>query len=186
MNGVIAEIWQSQRVDRVTGLIEPWFTHSALDEIQEWDLYDKIVLEWGGGHSTLWWGTRCRHVFTIETDRDWCAWISAKAGEFGISNVTVLHRDSESPLDFYLKIPEGCRPDVVVIDGESRRFECLEKAIALPRPVTIIFDNWQQEGAFISPEGEALMRPFLGTSYAQAECAHRKHPWQTSIWRLAA
>jgi hypothetical protein len=185
MNAVRVDLWESQRLDRVTGLVQPWFTHSALDEIQEWDLHDKVVLEWGGGHSSLWWGTRCRSVFTIETNPDWCAWISAKADELGITNVTVLHRASESPVDFYLQIPEGCTPDIVVIDGAMLRFECLSKAIALPRPVTIIFDNWQQDGAFISPEAEGLMRPFLGASYAQAERTHLKHPWQTAIWRLA-
>jgi hypothetical protein len=49
---------------------------------------------------------------------------------------------------------------------------------------TIIFDNWQQRGAFMSPQAEPLMQPFVGTSYAQPERAHDKHSWQTAIWHL--
>ena len=113
MKAVHVDLWESQRLDRVTGLVQPWFTHSALDEIQEWDLHDKVVLEWGGGHSSLWWGTRCCRVFTIETNQDWCAWISAKADELGITNVTVLHRDSESPVNFSRSCGNTCFHDTL-------------------------------------------------------------------------
>jgi hypothetical protein len=176
-------LWESQRLDPVSRLVQPWFTHSALDEIQEWGLHEKVVLEWGGGHSSLWWATRCRHVYTIESDLEWCQWIAAQAAERKIKNIAIFHREFESSVSAYLQIPRGCRPDIVVIDGATR-FECLKKALGLPRPVTIIFDNWQQEAAFVSPQAEALMQPFLGTSYAQAERAHLKHSWQTAIWHL--
>jgi hypothetical protein len=175
---------EGQRIDRMTGLVQPWFTHAALDEIEEWALYDKVVLEWGGGHSTLWWGTRCRQVFTVETSREWCEWISAQAGARGIGNISILHRPPEIPRETYVQIPEGCAPHIVVIDGWIGRLACLRKALTLPRPVTVIFDNWQQDASFISPEAETLMKPFLGTSYPQIHPAHEKHPWQTAIWHL--
>jgi hypothetical protein len=54
-----------RRYDSVTGEIQPWYTHLALDEIQKWDLHDKVVLEWGGGFSSLWWAKRCLRLFTI-------------------------------------------------------------------------------------------------------------------------
>jgi len=42
-----------QRIDAITGEVQPWYTHAALDEIQQWNLDGKVVLEWGGGYSSL-------------------------------------------------------------------------------------------------------------------------------------
>lgn len=174
---------RGQRLDPTTGLIQPWFTHAALDEIQEWSLEDQVVLEWGGGASTLWWGRRCRQVFTVELRAEWCAWIAAQAEAVGIGNLTVLHRPPTVSVQAYVRIPEGCAPDIVAIDG-TQRLACLAKALTLPRPLTVICDNWQQDDSFISPEAEILMRPFLGVSYPDIHPAHEKHPWQTAIWQL--
>jgi hypothetical protein len=132
----------------------------------------------------LWWGTRCRQVFTIETSYEWCKWISSQAAARGITSVTVLHRTSAVSLELYIQVPEGCRPDIVVIDGHIRRLACLRQSLTLPRPVTVIFDNWQQDRAPISAQAQALMKPFLGTSYLQLATAHERHPWQTAIWYL--
>jgi hypothetical protein len=174
---------EGQRLDSTDGLVQPWFTHGALDEIQEWDLREKVVLEWGGGCSTLWWGKRCRHVFTIETSLEWCEWISAQAVALSIVNISIFHRAITVAPEVYLEIPEDCAPDIVVIDGWIR-LACLRKALALPRPIAVIFDNWQQDGSFISPEAEGLMKPFLGMSYPQMHPAHEQHPWQTAIWHI--
>jgi hypothetical protein len=179
-----ASLERGQRVDRLTGLVQPWFTHAALDEIQEWDLRDKVVLEWGGGHSTLWWAHRCRRVCTIETNLSWCEWISEKANILRFGNITLHHRPLGTAAGEYVAIPPDCDPNIVVIDGATQRLQCLRKALTLPRPITLIFDNWQQDGAFISSEAVALMRPFLGTSYPQMHPDHERHPWQTAIWLL--
>jgi hypothetical protein len=173
-----------RRLDLANGLVQPWFTHAALDEIQEWDLREKVVLEWGGGWSTLWWGHNCRHVFTIETSREWCNWISDRAIALGLENISISHRPLSAATEVYLALPRGCAPDIVVIDG-YRRLACLKKVLTLPRPITLIFDNWQQEGAFISPEAVVLMKPFLGTSYPQMHPAHERHPWQSAIWFIS-
>jgi hypothetical protein len=167
-----------QRLDPVSGICQPWYTAGALDVIQEWDVKDKIVLEWGGGMSTLWWASRVKHVFLVETNPKWIKLAP---------NVTLREISPDrTDVDCYEAVPEGCKPDIVIVDG-SRRMECLKKALTLPRPLTIIFDNWQQDGVFIEPEAEALMEPFkqYGQFFVQAD--HKDHngrPWQTAIWRL--
>ena len=182
---VASDMVPGQRLDPFTGEIQPWYTHSALDEIQEWDLLDRTVLEWGGGSSTLWWARRTRCVFTIDHSSRWCRWISAQALKRSIKNITVLHRPLATCIDDYAQIPKGCVPNITIIDG-AMRLECLTQALTLPRPVTIIFDNWQQENAFISIEAETLMRPFLGVSYAQPNPAPEQNPWQTAVWHLTS
>jgi hypothetical protein len=174
-----------RRTDAITGEIQPWYTHAALDEIQQWDLDGKVVLEWGGGYSSLWWAKRCRQVFTVEDKADWCEWMSAQASTTGIVNLSILHRSSNLPADEFTRIPDGCAPDIIVIDG-ARRFECLAKALTLPRPLIVIFDNWRK-GEPSRWEGvEKLMGPYLGVSYAQHDAYVGHQPWQTAIWRLAA
>jgi hypothetical protein len=175
-----------QQLDSLTGEIQPWYTPGALDEIREWDLKGKVVLEWGAGASTLWWAKRCRHVFAIETAPEWCEWVSAQVAAQGLKNITVVYRPVTPRTELfapYTDIPEGCSPDIVVIDG-IQRLACLKKALLLTRPFTIIFDNWQQENAFISPEAEALMKRFVGASYPEVSPWYEKHPWQTAIWHL--
>lgn len=161
------------------GLLMPWYTHSALEVIRRWDITGKVVLEYGGGHSTKWWASRAKHVHTIEADRHWyqtiCGW--------GLANVEVHLRDA-NPAGRYAQVPDGCRPDVVIIDGEHR-LECLKATLALPRPLTLIFDNWQQDFVFVDATAEAMMQPYSGRFYVQPD--HRNHagkPWQTAIWDL--
>jgi hypothetical protein len=173
-----------QRRDPVTGEVQPFYTPLTLDEIQNWAVQNMTILEWGGGYSTLWWAKRCRQIFTIETSSDWCEWILARATAADIRNLTVMHRPMSTPIEQFTKLPPGCAPDIVIIDGAAR-LECLIKSLTLPRPLTIIFDNWQQDNAFMSPEAEALMKPFVGISYPELHPAHKKHPWQTAIWDLA-
>src|ERR1700675_2870809 len=105
-----------QRRDRITGDIQPWYTHPALNEIEQWDVRTKTVLEWGGGFSSLWWAKRCFHIFTIEADATWCQWISTEAAARGITNITIMHREKTSSSSEFTNIPSGCMPDIVVVD----------------------------------------------------------------------
>jgi hypothetical protein len=173
-----------RRADLATGDVQPWYTHAALNEIQSWKLRDMIVLEWGGGDSSLWWAKRCRKVFTIEESAEWCNWISAQAVNKGIANLSVLHRPSSLHSNEYTKIPDGCEPNIVIVDG-ANRIECLAKTLMLPRPLTIIFDNWRKGNPSFWHQAEAMMSSYLGVSHAQHDVYVGHQPWQTAIWHLA-
>ncbi len=174
-----------QRRDRRTGEVQPWYTHPALDVIETWDLAGKVVLEWGGGYSTLWWASRAAHVFTIEGATEWGDLI--RAG--GARNVTIIDKtpggaDIRTAPDAYARIPDGCAADIVVID-DNFRTACLKSALTLPRPFVLIVDNWQQDYVYRDAEAEALMAPIPGRFFVQAD--HRDHegrPWQTAIWEV--
>ncbi len=163
-------------------IVEPWFTHGALDEIENWKLDDKIVWEWGGGYSTRWWASRAKHVYTVEHSGDNPEWW-AKLEAFAIErkNITLRKCDARN----YASIPEGVLPSIVVVDGVYRT-ECIAWALErLLRPFTLIVDNWQQPGVYVDPHAVKLLEDVPGRIYEQIGYAVPTHmPWQTGIWKI--
>lgn len=173
-----------QRLDPQLGIVQPWFTHPALDVVQSWNLADKTVLEWGGGCSTVWWARRCKRVYTIEAHREWADAIAQWLSSRGIGNAEV-HCRWPDPEEEYLRVPDDLQPDIVVVDGSSRS-ACIRKALSLPRPLMLIVDNWQQDGVYIDEEMEREMSVYRGRSYRQpGHVDHQGRPWKTAIWRLS-
>lgn len=172
------------RIDPRFGIIMPWYTHGMLDYIAAKDFSNANVLEWGGGCSTFWWSRAAKKVFTIEAHQEWCDWINQTAHNLGFTNIHCERRWPE-PNDKYVDVMAD-RYDVVCIDGSAREI-CLETALKMPRPLTIIFDNWQQDGVFMDANLEQVMEQYrqYGHFFIQADhTAHEGHPWQTAIWEL--
>lgn len=178
-----------QRFDPTNNLVEPWLTHPALDVIKSWDLADKKVLEWGSGLGTAWWADKCEYVMAIEADAKWFADVAHLISEYGLRTKTQLiyrncNEGDQTKVDFYTDIPAHYQPDIVVVDG-ILRYECILKALSLPRPLTLIVDNWQQDYVFICPAAEKALEGFTGNLYIQPD--HKDHegrPWQTGIWKI--
>lgn len=179
-----------QRLDTRFGIIMPWYTHGALDDILTMDLEGKTVFEWGGGCSTLWWSHAVGPkgcIYVTEAHQDWADWIRQQAAERGLTNVHV-RRCWPDPLREYLRTPpQMClnpHIDIIIVDG-SERTACLKEALTLPKPLVIIVDNWQQDGVYIDDEAVEMMKPYEGKFYVQADHTdHQGRPWQTAIWRL--
>lgn len=176
-----------QRKDKRSGLIQPWLTHPALDEIEKWDLFGKTVLEWGGGWSTVWWASRAKRVVTLENKAEWCAVLNHTFSLQLRSNGTVLHRTwlevAANP------IPEECpRPDIAVVDGVARD-ECVMAALKLPRPLILICDNWRQDEAWpTAPETIKAMEPYESCGEFFVQENHKPgfgNKWTTAIWWLS-
>jgi hypothetical protein len=49
----------------------PWYTFPCIDFLKYRSYYNRDVLEFGGGQSTLWWAARARRVVTLEGDYAW-------------------------------------------------------------------------------------------------------------------
>jgi hypothetical protein len=58
---------QRRSVDRKGGAL-PWLTYPSIAFLERLDLSDKIVLEFGGGGSTVYFSRRSKHVITVELD----------------------------------------------------------------------------------------------------------------------
>src|SRR5688572_4811381 len=61
---------RARSVDR-NGHPIPWYTYPAFDFLAGKDYAGKRVLEFGAGHSTLWWMRRAAEVVGIEGSEEW-------------------------------------------------------------------------------------------------------------------
>lgn len=156
-------IWQ--HICPETGLIMPWYTKSALDEIVTWDLKDKVVFEYGCGASTLWWRKKAKAVYSVDEDREYAEATGAYL--------------AKSPVDYLHYIYEFPPLDIVIIDGERLRQEAVEHALKCLKPGgVLIYDNWMQPSVEIqSEETQQLLLSLFHKIYRQ-----ENHPdWQTLI-----
>lgn len=178
-----------QKVDSEVGILFPWYTHGALDRINPMNFSNKNVLEFGGGASTLWWACRAKQVYTIDTNPEWAANTIDSLDKLGLSHrATVelrqINEGDQTMVETYTKIPDGFEPDVVIVDG-ILRFEAMQKALTLKRPLLLIVDNWMQDWIFDCPAAEEMMKPYPGEIYPQHDHTdHNGKKWQTAIWEL--
>jgi hypothetical protein len=122
----------------------PWFTYPALECVDQWDLSEKRIFEFGTGHSTIYWSHHAAKVVGVENDPQWAERIRSRIGD----NTTLL---VEPDRDRYSQrlMEQDENFDVIVIDGISR-FQCVAPAIErLNYGGVIILDNadWHEQSA---------------------------------------
>jgi len=170
--------------------IYPWFTHKCLDVIKKWDLKDKRVLEFGGGRSTRWWRKRAAWVTTIDTNLEWidrtiedCAEGSALNG---VIIPKVINEGDQSRKEEYVNAGDEYAPYDIAVDDGILRFEVIEKALTMPRPLTLIIDNWQQAWIFMCPAAVELLKDFEQDIYIQDDHTDNDgvNKWKTAIFYL--
>lgn len=183
-----------QKIDPELGVLFPWYTHGALDVIKGWDLKDKIVLEYGCGDSTIWWGLRAFLIYSSEHNYEWANKIRDKFIQHGLDDgrtklflvdthegdQTVGRKNYIHQFDRFL----DRRPNIVIVDG-IHRYECIEHAFKTLKPEILIVDNWQQDYVFICPAADELLKDVKREIYTQPD--HTNHegcPWATAIFYL--
>jgi hypothetical protein len=107
----------------------PWYTYPCIEFLQHRSYWNKAILEFGGGHSTLWWASKARRVVTFEADEGWYDEISRTMPP----NVDLFLVSMDSPQACLTGIEEALssrgfgRFDVIIIDG-LYRFELIDTA----------------------------------------------------------
>jgi hypothetical protein len=101
---------KARSVDRRGNPI-PWYTYPAVDFLAGKDYGGKRVLEFGAGHSTLWWMQRAAEVVAIEGSEQWLRHLQGL-----VSKNVVLHL-MRSPKEDLAPLLKGRQFDVIVIDG---------------------------------------------------------------------
>ena len=173
-----------QRIDSETDLIEPWFTHGALDKLKEMDLSDKIIWMWGAGMGDSWLAKRCKELHIVERTTLWMQ-SEQDLVKKNIVNLRYYYRpcnEGSGEQESYCRIPL-LRPDVFIVD-DAYRYECILKVLEY-KPCLLIVDNWQQDYVFICPAAEEALKDYKGEYFIQAD--HKDHegrPWQTAIWNI--
>lgn len=68
--GQFKSMQNKECIDRYSPPI-PCYTYSAIEYINQLNLKDKIIIEYGSGSSTIYWASRCKKLISIEDDLDW-------------------------------------------------------------------------------------------------------------------
>jgi hypothetical protein len=177
------ELSFGQRYDE--GLIQPWFTHGALDEIKGMDLSDKNVIMFGSGMGDKWLSQRCKKLVIVERKEEWYS----KGASIASENMTYLFRpcnDSDGKADYYLEIPNDTEFDVIIND-DSYRTECCEVAIDYFKKRNggiLICDNYWQDFVWKSPIAIEWLEPFEKHIHIQenhTDFENEGCSWKTAI-----
>ena len=97
----------------------PWYTYPSIDFLNDRNYENKVLLEFGGGQSTLWWARKAKSVVTFEGNLDWYNRIrSGIPGNVDLHYVNVADKNAciEEVTQVLLSKPRS-QYDVVVIDG---------------------------------------------------------------------
>lgn len=184
------ELCFGQRYDSELGILEPWYTNPAMDRIKQMDLSEKVVLEWGGGASTLWWATKAAKVYSVDHNMEWFSISEGMLNEKGLQYKVVncfvpTHEgDQTEHRDFYVGLVTADKIDICIVDG-VHRYECAEYAVKHLKPEILIIDNHQQDYVFMCPSLDVLLEGVKMERFIQED--HKDHsgnPWATAIFYL--
>lgn len=136
----------------------PLYTYPAIDCLARVDMRGREVLEFGSGHSTVWWSNRGARVTALEAWPKWYREIIQKAPA---AATILLVREDLQNLPPIAVPPAGY--DVIVIDGLDR-YRAKEMAIEWLRPGgAIIVDDAQ------SPDLQALLDQLRAAGFSCVE-----------------
>ncbi len=150
-----------------TGQPLPWYTYPSIDFLKHRSYEGKIILECGGGQSTLWWAKRARHVVSFEGDGAWYEKIKRQMP----SNVDLFHVSMEtkeinvSEVTRTLEAMPHSKYDVIVIDGLYRSAMIPIALSRLSDDGIVICDNAEGYGFYEGFKDSGLWRvDFFGNA----------------------
>ena len=114
----------------------PWYTYPAIEFLEEFDMSDKRVFEFGSGYSSYYWASRARMCVSVENNHEWYENInSLKSDNQEILFQSDKNKYADSILDYDEKF------DVIIIDGRWRDL-CAQNAIkCISNEGIIVLDN---------------------------------------------
>ena len=138
-----------------SGLPLPWLTYPALDFLACRDFSSSVILEFGGGQSSIFWSSIAKEVITFETDPIWIKII--KENSNNRTNLKLLQspEDKNNQVRFIDKTLKDLnyKFDVIIIDGMHREL-MFENSIDYLKDEGIIicddsesypfYDSWQK------------------------------------------
>lgn len=160
------EFW---RTEDEHGITMPWYTRQVCAILDQMDLKDKRVWEYGGGQSTIWYRSRGAIVFGVDSNPEW-----AKMASLELQTEERKYLETINQYGLF---------DLVCIDGIWRD-ECFAFAVEhMETNGMIVIDNWKQESAGFNewPETESYINDFGLKIEVYKEPGHID--WATAIIR---
>ncbi len=154
----------------------PWLTYPAIDYLSQFDYTSASIFEYGSGQSSLFWAARCKHITSVESDKEWLAYCQQHAR----SNQRLVFRDEGAPEAYAAAIDDFDESyyDVIVIDGKHRAL-CARRALPrLAKHGMIILDNseWCPQTVEILRLQGLLQVDFIGIGPLN------RYTWCTSLF----
>lgn len=150
----------------------PWFTYPAFEFINQFDLSQKTIFEWGSGNSSVYFAKRCKQIISIEHDEVWFKKQQIKL----LPNQQLFHLKDNSY--FEAIISQNQLFDIIVVDGILRD-DCLETAMnKISEGGMLILDNADRH-----PEAS---KKYRDNGYTQIDFHGlgpiNEYAWTTSIF----
>lgn len=145
----------------------PWYTYPSIDFLKNRSYEDKIILEFGGGQSTLWWARRAKSVVTLEGDLTWFNRIkhhmpgNVDLNCVSMANVVI----NTAQVEKIIHSKPHTQYDVIIIDG-LYRYEMIPIALRMmAQDGIIICDNAEGYGFYEGFKESGLNRvDFFGNA----------------------
>jgi hypothetical protein len=156
-------------LDTSNDLTCPWYTFGALEMLDNMDLSNMSVFEYGCGLSSLWWKNKSKKWKGVDSNETWAKQCSC------------IHLTDEKQ---YITSCIGETYDIIVIDGIFRD-ECTEYALKCINPNGyIIIDNWYQTTTGMSESYWSKSKQLLikYQSWIYKEPTHED--WKTAIFKI--
>jgi hypothetical protein len=150
----------------------PWFTYPAFEFINQFDLSQKTIFEWGSGNSSVYFAKRSKQIISIEHDE---AWFNKQQIKL-LPNQQLIHLNDNSYYEAILSNDQLF--DIVIVDGILRD-ECLKIAMnKITEGGMLILDNADRH-----PEAS---KKYRDNGYTQIDFHGlgpiNEYAWTTSIF----
>ena len=121
----------------------PWYTYPSIEFLKHRTYEDKILLEFGGGQSTLWWASRAKRIVTLEGDQQWYDRIkNTMPNNVDLCYVPMTNKIANAAEVNRVMSSRSSSPfDVIVIDGLDRAVAAEFACNHLAKDGIIICDN---------------------------------------------
>jgi FkbM family methyltransferase len=151
----------------------PWLTYPAIDYLEQLDLKNRRVFEYGSGYGPRYFAERCSEVVSVESDPQWYRINSALKP----ANLAIWLGQTEAEYVEAIKRAGGTF-DLIVVDG-LWRYHCVSVAVSRLAPGgVVILDNsdWFPHTAAYLRESGLLQVDFSGFGPVNY------YPWTTSFF----
>lgn len=173
--------WRSSLTGKIVdrhGKPIPWYSYPMIEFLSQRDFRGARVLEFGGGHSTLWWLSEGADVVTIEENAKWCEWIRNRTtdapAEIHHMPYDITSRDMGAVASFLSG--RGETFDIVVVDGHLRPEAAVLSAEWLTSDGSMIIDNFDADSF-----RDVLSRPGCRLVEFTGPGANGSRPWTTAL-----
>lgn len=152
----------------------PWMTYSAVFFLDQIDMTDFEVFEWGSGNSSLFFSERVKSITSVEMKQEWYDYVKLNLNK----NMNLLLRNKDNYASSISEFDQ--KYDMIIIDGEiDLRMECALQAVDyLKDGGLIVLDNsdWLTNTTSFLRDKELIQVDMSGPGPINP------YPWSTSFF----